>query len=867
MRSPQILRGKAFNETRVEIRNEDLRTELEYFSKDYDEEHEMEPRPERTREVTPPLRIRSPRVRRLHERVVGFKEALNREGSRIGWNTKGNRHLEAGAEENGRREMNLPPLLEAHLGRNKNGQPLQSSLTSVHGGLQPSINIGKNLPPNGTLLSSHAQPFVPSRAHIPNGFVPTHANPYSHPSAGIINGQTPCFPFQAQTGNPFIGGTSANPPQGGYVPQTFPNSNVPIYNGFAYPVAIPTNNYPFHTQPMYAQPNMLVCPNPYPASLFADLTGSLTPFVCWIEDYPLLDGQKMPSHVGSYDGKRVPTNFLHLFEGVIPMHKWLMHVACHMFTYTLKDSARIWWNSQKAGLHEDQRISGFVHGLRTRNLVEHLSIDLPSTYKGLMEKTYTWIEAREVATNGAPNDQRDNFERSRNPLVTKTGDRKVETWEKSWAIGEVLLEITIGDTPLSRSETLNFIITYNDMTGIPRTITGDGKPFNMEHKLDEYSHIKPIKQKRQSLGPDRSTSTCKEVKELTRAGILREAAHHTWVANPVMILPKVLPGRLQRLPPDLNGRRGRGQDNILHMRRSLLLLKDALRFKKRRSNVSKTNKQGFQSKLKEISKQRTLDTRSSSSTLRNEETCGDFANAHSANIWGSSNDVSRSFDIREEGQVPIYFVIRVLQGAKLNYSHTRKAHTSVGTRSKKVAKIFLDNRKGVGRKMDTKLEEMKPSCEWKLYTDGASSFDGSGAGLMLIDPKGKLDDPYPRVFAERFTTEDSKESRKIRIKAPQYKLSRGSLYKKSYYTPWLRCIAPPKTNDVIKEIHKDVARIIQDSKKCKEQYAVRKRTEIRAISAGNAWPFSHWGVSILGPLPTAPRGLKLLAISIEHSTK
>nr|GEV78619.1 reverse transcriptase domain-containing protein [Tanacetum cinerariifolium] len=101
-----------------------------------------------------------------------------------------------------------------------------------------------------------------------------------------------------------------------------------------------------------------------------------------------------------------------------------------------------------------------------------------------------------------------------------------------------------------------------------------------------------------------------------------------------------------------------------------------------------------------------------------------------------------------------------------------------------------------------------------------------------------LDDPHPRVFAERFTAKDSKESRKIKIKAPKYKLIRGSLYKKSFFTPWLRCIAPPKTDDVIKEIqegsfsintkphsimvrikkqgyywpsmHRDVARIIQD---------------------------------------------------------
>nr|GFC15998.1 hypothetical protein [Tanacetum cinerariifolium] len=61
---------------------------------------------------------------------------------------------------------------------------------------------------------------------------------------------------------------------------------------------------------------------------------------------------------------------------------------------------------------------------RARNLVEHLSMDLPSTYKGLMEKTYTWIKVREVATNGAPNDHRDNFERSRKSYRDKGKGQK-----------------------------------------------------------------------------------------------------------------------------------------------------------------------------------------------------------------------------------------------------------------------------------------------------------------------------------------------------------------------------------------------------------------------------------------------------------
>ncbi|GKC13016.1 reverse transcriptase domain-containing protein [Tanacetum coccineum] len=180
---------------RRQMRNNDLWTELEYVSEDYDEEREMEPRPKPVRAVNPPLQAASLRVRRRRERGVGPSEEASR--------------------GNGSQNVNLPPLLAAHIGRSENRQPLQSFLTSAYEGQALLNNVGGNLPPN--------------------------------------------------------------------------------------------------------------------------------------EDYPLLDGLKMPSYIGSYDGKGDPDNFLHLFEGAIRMQKWLMPVACHMFTYTLKDSTRIWWNSQKAG--------------------------------------------------------------------------------------------------------------------------------------------------------------------------------------------------------------------------------------------------------------------------------------------------------------------------------------------------------------------------------------------------------------------------------------------------------------------------------------------------------------------------------------
>ncbi|GKB24145.1 reverse transcriptase domain-containing protein [Tanacetum coccineum] len=62
-----------------------------------------------------------------------------------------------------------------------------------------------------------------------------------------------------------------------------------------------------------------------------------------------------------------------------------------------------------------------------------------------------------------------------------------------------------------------------------------GKPFNTEHKLNEYTHIEPVKQKRRGLAPERNETACKEVDELTKEGILWKVKYQTWVANPVMV--------------------------------------------------------------------------------------------------------------------------------------------------------------------------------------------------------------------------------------------------------------------------------------------------------------------------------------------
>ncbi|GKF18424.1 reverse transcriptase domain-containing protein, partial [Tanacetum coccineum] len=120
--------------------------------------------------------------------------------------------------------------------------------------------------------------------------------------------------------------------------------------------------------------------------------------------------------------------------------------------------------------------------------------------------------------------------------------------------------------------------------------------------------------------------------------------------------------------------------------------------------------------------------------------------------------------------------------------------------------------------------------------------------------------PIQEYLLSGLLPEDTKEARKIRIQVPQYKLIQGNLYKRSFFTSWLRCIAPPQTGKIIKEIHEgscgfnaeprsmvvriikqgyywplmqmEAAKAIQDYNKCKEQSIIWKAWADGAIAVG-----------------------------------
>ncbi|GJT78211.1 reverse transcriptase domain-containing protein [Tanacetum coccineum] len=305
-----------------------------------------------------------------------------------------------------------------------------------------------------------------------------------------------------------------------------------------------------------------------------------------------------------------------------------------------------------------------------------------------------------------------------------------------------------------------------------------------------------------------------------------------------------------------------------------------------------------------------MDTRSGSSTLRNEEICGNTANAYGTSTKRGSDDVPHSLDrehkcsfVRKKG--------RRLGGYEGEHDIVFQEMGNETPKDFLIEVPLEDNKKEAEEKADTKPTKMELSHEWKLFTDGAVSSDDSQ--LLVNQIKGTYTAKQPMIreylqktkealkdfdsytiehirrnqnkkarhikqadfddlrtsyqgSASRSPTEavnrrerDPTESRKIRVKAPQYKLIRGNLYRRSFYTPWLCCVASPQTDDIVKEVHeasygfnreprsmvvritkqgyywpsmhRDAAKVLQDCEKCKEQSAIRKVAEGSMITA------------------------------------
>lgn len=77
--------------------------------------------------------------------------------------------------------------------------------------------------------------------------------------------------------------------------------------------------------------------------------------------------------------------------------------------------------------------------------------------------------------------------------------------------------------------------------------------------------------------------------------------------------------------------------------------------------------------------------------------------------------------------------------------------------------------------------------------------------------------------------EDPKLSRKIRVKAPQYRLIGDHLYRRSFLSPWLRCVGPKQASNIIYEVHEGSCSL----------HAGPRSVVSKIMKLGHYWPSMH----------------------------
>ncbi|GKA97844.1 reverse transcriptase domain-containing protein [Tanacetum coccineum] len=118
------------------------------------------------------------------------------------------------------------------------------------------------------------------------------------------------------------------------------------------------------------------------------------------------------------------------------------------------------------------------------------------------------------------------------------------------------------------------------------------------------------------------------------------------------------------------------------------------------------------------------------------------------------------FTRREEGQVPIYFVSRVLQGAELNYPALEKLILVLVHAVRRLRRYFQAHTVAILTNSPIKLALMKPEksghvAKWAIdLGEHDIVFRARGVGLMVIEPKGK---EYTYALRFEFETTNNEE--------------------------------------------------------------------------------------------------------------
>ncbi|XP_022000046.1 uncharacterized protein LOC110897588 [Helianthus annuus] len=155
--------------------------------------------------------------------------------------------------------------------------------------------------------------------------------------------------------------------------------------------------------------------------------------------------------------------------------------------------------------------------------------------------------------------------------------------------------------------------------------------------------------------------------------------------------------------------------------------------------------------------------------------------------------------------------------------------------------------------------------------------------------------PIVKFLKDGVLPEGDWAARKIRVKALQYELIDGELYRMSYLGPSLKCVDNEEARYVVREIHEGICGMhfgprtvvakamnvgfywpimyetaLEEIKKCDNcqvHAPMTHRHKHPMIPVSTSWPLQKWAIDIIGPFPEGPGGVKYVVVAIDYFTK
>ena len=156
-------------------------------------------------------------------------------------------------------------------------------------------------------------------------------------------------------------------------------------------------------------------------------------------------------------------------------------------------------------------------------------------------------------------------------------------------------------------------------------------------------------------------------------------------------------------------------------------------------------------------------------------------------------------------------------------------------------------------------------------------------------------DPIWDYITDGRLLDDPKEAAKIRTRSARFTNHKGSLYKRGFFTPILKCITGKDTEYVLTEVHegicrnhigaralagkvlrqgyywltilKDATDLVKKCRICQEHANISRLPSEPLTSITSSWPFQQWGLEILGPLPLGKGQCKFIIVAVDYFIK